>query len=263
MRRAQRHGGGEVIDRLRDDARPVDRIDAGQAHAVAEGVVIEHRLHQRLAIVEGAFDRERVHVFIRRRGHHAPLHLGNAAVREQHHHVDLGAAAERLDRGAAGVARSCDHDGGALAALTQHVVHQPRHQLHGEVLEGERRPVKQFEHEQARPELGERRGRRMAERAVGLARHAGEIGLRRCRRRRRGGSPRPRPRRKACRQNRRSFATSSAGPRFRAHKGRRRGPAPRASPRQNRVPGPRPALRYNALNKLYFLSRPGAVTAAH
>ena len=99
-------------------------------------------------------------------------------MREQHHDVDLGAAAEGLDRGAAGVARSRDHDGRALAALAQHVVHQPRDELHGEVLEGERRPVKQLEHEQARPELGERRDRRMAEGAVGLARHAGEIGLR-------------------------------------------------------------------------------------
>ena len=60
----------------------------------------------------------------------------------------------------------------------QHVVHQPGDQLHGEVLEGERRPVKQLEHEQAGAELRERRGRRMAERAVGLARHAGEIGFR-------------------------------------------------------------------------------------
>ena len=30
--------------------------------------------------------------------------------------IDLGAAAERLDRGAAGIARGRDHDGAALAA---------------------------------------------------------------------------------------------------------------------------------------------------
>ena len=59
----------------------------------------------------------------------------------------------------------------------QHMVHQPRHQLHREVLEGERRAVKQLEHEQAGAELHERHGRRMAEGAIGLARHAGEIGL--------------------------------------------------------------------------------------
>ena len=64
MRRAERDRGGEVIDHLRDDARPVDRVDAGQPHAVAEGVMIEHRLHQRLAIVERAFDRERMDVVV-------------------------------------------------------------------------------------------------------------------------------------------------------------------------------------------------------
>ena len=98
-------------------------------------------------------------------------------MREQHDHVDLRAAAERLDRGAAGVARGRDHDGGALAALTQRMIHQPRQQLHRQILEGERRPVEQLEHEQAGAELHERRGRRMAEGAVGLARHAREIGL--------------------------------------------------------------------------------------
>ena len=99
-------------------------------------------------------------------------------MREQHYDVDLGAAAERLDRGTAGVARRCDNDGRALATLQQHVVHQPRNELHGEVLEGERRSVEQFEHEQAGRQLDQRRGRRMTEGAVGLARHAGKIGFR-------------------------------------------------------------------------------------
>ena len=98
-------------------------------------------------------------------------------MRKQHHDVDLGAAAERLDRGAAGVARRGDDDGGALGALLQHVIHQPRQQLHRQILEGERRPVEQFEHEQAGAELDQRHGGGMAEGAVGLLRHAREIGL--------------------------------------------------------------------------------------
>ena len=36
VRRAERHRGGEVIDGLRHDAGPVDRIDAGQMHALAK-----------------------------------------------------------------------------------------------------------------------------------------------------------------------------------------------------------------------------------
>ncbi len=59
----------------------------------------------------------------------------------------------------------------------QHVIHQPGDELHRQILEGERRPVEQLEHEQAVAELHQRRGRRMAEGAVGLLRRAGEIGL--------------------------------------------------------------------------------------
>ena len=112
-----------------------------------------------------------------RRRHHAPLHLGNAAVRKQHDEVDLTAIAERLDGGAAGIAGGRDHDGAALAARGQRMVHQPRQKLHRQVLEGERRPVKQFEHEGVHAELRQRRDRGMAKIAVGLARHAGEIGF--------------------------------------------------------------------------------------
>ena len=56
-------------------------------------------------------------------------------------------------------------------------------ELHRDVLEGERRAVEQLQHEQVGAELRQRRDRRMAEGAVGLARHAGEIGVRQTRRR--------------------------------------------------------------------------------
>ena len=251
MRRAERDRGGEIIDRLRHDARPVDGIDAGEPHPVAEGVVIEHRLHQRLAVVEGAVDGDRVHVGVGRRGHHAPLHLGDAAVGEQHHHVDLGAAAEGLDRGAAGIAGCGDHDGGALAALDQHVVHQPGDELHRQVLEGERRPVEQLEHEQAGAELGRAASPPDGGRCRRPPAPCGRGRRRRCRRRRRAAAPRPPPRRRAGRRSPRSGrAPAPATPR--ARKGRRRGPDPRASPRRNRAGRPRPGLRHNALIRLYF-----------
>ena len=88
------------------------------------------------------------------------------------------AAAERLDRGAAGVARGRHHDGGALAARRQRVVHQPRQELHGHVLEGERRTVEQLEQEGAGAELRDRHHRGMPEGAVGLARQPRQVGLR-------------------------------------------------------------------------------------
>ncbi len=98
-------------------------------------------------------------------------------LREQHDEIDLTAIAERLDGGAAGIARGRHHDGPALAARGQHMIHQPRQKLHRQILEGERRPVEQFERKRIHAELRQRRDRGMAKIAVGLARHAGEIGL--------------------------------------------------------------------------------------
>ena len=139
--------------------------------------MIEHRLHQRLAVVEGAFDRERVHVAVRHARHHPPLHLGDAAMRIEHDEIDAAQAAKRLDRGAAGIAGGRDDDGRARATTRQRMIHQAREQLHRDVLEGERRPVKQFQHEAARPDLGQRRHRRMAEARIGVVGHAGELGV--------------------------------------------------------------------------------------
>ena len=61
-------------------------------------------------------------------------------------------------------------DGDALAARGQHAVHQPRQQLHGHVLEGQRRPVEQLQHPQVAVDLHQRRHGRVAEAGVGVAR---------------------------------------------------------------------------------------------
>ena len=185
VRRAERHRGDEIVDDLRDDARPVDRVDGREPHAVAERVVVEQRLHERLAVVEGAVDRHRMDVVVGWRRHHPALHVGDAAVRIEHDEIDALGAAEGLDRGAAGIARGRDHDGGAVAALLERVVHQPRQELHREVFEGERRPVEEFEHERVWSDLDQRGDGRMAEGRVGLARHAAEFGRRQARARER------------------------------------------------------------------------------
>ena len=54
--------GGHVVNRLRGDPRPVDRVHGGQPAFRAEPGVAEHRLHQSLAIVEGPFDGDVVDV---------------------------------------------------------------------------------------------------------------------------------------------------------------------------------------------------------
>ena len=68
----------DVVDDLASDPRPVDRVDRRQRIAVAEREVVEQRLHQVLAVVEGAFDGDVVDVG-RQHGRHLPaLHLGDA-----------------------------------------------------------------------------------------------------------------------------------------------------------------------------------------
>ena len=209
-RRAERDRGGEIIHHLGDDPRPVDRIDARQRDRVAKAVMVEQPLHDRLAIVEGAFDRQRVNIAGAGGRHHPPLHVGDAAVRKQHDQIDIVETGKRIDRGAAGIARGRDHDGGALRALRQHVIHQPRDQLHRHVLERQGRAVKQLQHELIGTDLVERHHRRMAERGIGLVGHAAEIGIRRFRRRQTGGSPRPRLPNRVGRKTRRWFPAQAA-----------------------------------------------------
>ena len=59
-RRAKRHRGGEVINNLRHDTRPIDGIHTREARPIAECMVIEHTLHHRLTVVECALDRQRM-----------------------------------------------------------------------------------------------------------------------------------------------------------------------------------------------------------
>ena len=115
--RAERDRAGEVIDDLRGDARPVDRIDAREAAARRESArSLNRAFTMRLAIVERALDRERMDVRRVDRRHLPALHLRHAPMRVEDEDVDLIEALERLDRGAAGIARGRADDGGARAS---------------------------------------------------------------------------------------------------------------------------------------------------
>ena len=174
VRAAERDGGREVVDDLGDDPGPVDGVDAGQSEAVAEGVVVEHRLHQGLAVVERTFHRNGVDVG-RRDGRHLPaLDLRDAAVRVEDDDVDPVEPAKGLDRSAAGIARGRADDRRTAPALGQHMVHEPGEELHGDVLERQGRPVEQLLDEEVIAELDERCDGRMREGAVRLLEHAAQ-----------------------------------------------------------------------------------------
>jgi hypothetical protein len=70
--------------------------------------------------------------------------------------------------GCAGIAGGGADDRRPGNLSPQRAVHQPRHHLHGEVLEGERRTVKQLEQPARRRNLPERRDSRMMEAGIGL-----------------------------------------------------------------------------------------------
>jgi len=88
VRGAERDSRHEVVGHLGHDPGPVDGVDARQLHPVAEGVIVEHPLHESLAVIERAVDGNRMDIPLTRRGHHAPLHVGNPPSRIEDHHVD-------------------------------------------------------------------------------------------------------------------------------------------------------------------------------
>src|SRR3546814_11268752 len=95
--RAEPHGGIDIIDDLRHQPGPVDRIDRRQIVPPGKGAIVEHRLHQRLRIVTAAVDGDSVAVGGPERRHLTALHVGLAALRLQHDDVDLIAPRARVD----------------------------------------------------------------------------------------------------------------------------------------------------------------------
>src|SRR5262249_57420995 len=107
-----------------------------------------------------------------------PLHVKNRGVRKTHEQPRPHATAKALARTPASIPGSCDHDGRALSARREHLIHESAKELHRQILERERGSVKQFEYEIAHAELHQRSDRRMAKPAVRLPRHAGEVAFR-------------------------------------------------------------------------------------
>ena len=124
--------------RLRDDPRPIDRIDAGERGNGSEGVVIEQPF-----TIAGSLQGASIAsawTLSSRRWSSCAAARRDASMREQHEDVGADAPAEGFDRSAPVSPRS-RHDRGALAARGQHMsIRRPRSCMQS--LEGERRPWK-------------------------------------------------------------------------------------------------------------------------
>ena len=95
MRRAERDGAREIIDRLRDDARPVDRIDPGEPDALAEAACRETAVSESLcASSKEPCKRDGVDIVVSDRRHLLALHVGDAAMRIEDEDVDAVQARE-------------------------------------------------------------------------------------------------------------------------------------------------------------------------
>ena len=124
---------------------------------------MKHRLDQRLAIVERAFDGNVVNIGIKHRRHLATLHIGDAALRMQDENIRRVAALECLDCGGTCVAGSRADDRDTPAALCQNMVEKAREDLHRHVLEGQCRSVKKLEQPVIRTCLPQRHNCAVAE----------------------------------------------------------------------------------------------------
>ena len=120
---------------------------------VGEGVVSKNRLDRGLTVVEVALDREHGQVVPGLGDHLALLDGGDPTAGVAHGYLGMRAVREPRQRSHAGVARGGhqDEEVAVAAALRprqlQGLREEEGHALEGHVLEGQRRPVPQFQRE--------------------------------------------------------------------------------------------------------------------
>ena len=145
LRQVEREVRLDVVHALRQHARPVDGVDRADVVAGLVGGVGIDGFDEVLAVVEDAFDGDVVDVRVLQAVHLCLLEGAHAAMRREHEDVDAGFAAHGVFGGGAGVAAGSAEDVQPLVARFQHVFHRVAEELHGDVLEGERGAVGEFE----------------------------------------------------------------------------------------------------------------------
>ena len=137
-------------------------------------MVVEHRFDDVLAIIKRAIERDVVHIVIKHCGHLPALHWGGAALWMKNEDVGGVAPAKRLDSRRTGVTRSRAHNRGLEAALGKDVIDHAAQELHGDVLEGERRSVKQLKDEVVGLQLDQRGYRGVPKGSIGFTQNGFE-----------------------------------------------------------------------------------------
>ena len=224
---------GKVIDHLRQQARPVDRIDRADLVLALELQVVGDGLDHVLAVVEHALDGDVVDVGVQQAEHLRLLERAHAPVRAGHEDAHALLAAHGVFGRAAGVAAGGAQDVELFAAARQFVLEQVAQQLHRHVLEGQRGAVGQgFEVEAGLPAASAARSRACRRPPRCRSCRRSRAGRRRECRRCRATAPRtPARRSRGCRGSR---ASAAAWPRR---------PADRRSGRYRPPSGARPSSR--------------------
>ena len=168
---AQGRSCDEIISRLSRNPRPIDRIDPGQGNVRLEGFVAEQALHNGLTVIKVALHRQAGDVGVRRRGHEASLNRAYTTIRKQNHDLDVLGAPKGFNRCAASIPGRGRDNGHGLAALGQSMVIKPGQELHGHVLEGERRAAIQLQQEAVGIQLHQRRDGGRVKARIGQAGH--------------------------------------------------------------------------------------------
>ena len=132
----------EVVDDLRRNPRPVDRVDGADAIFPLERGIGADGLDQVLAIVEHAADRDVENVGVGKREHLRGLKRAHFPQGREHEHGDAALAPHRVFCSGTGVARRRADNVERRALPPQHVLEQIAEQLHRDILERQRRAVR-------------------------------------------------------------------------------------------------------------------------
>ena len=145
FRQVEREVGFDVVHALCQHARPVDGVHRADVVAALVGGIGIDGFDEVLAVVEDAFDGDVVDVRVLQAVHLCLLEGAHAAMRREHEDVDARFAAHGVFGGRAGVTAGGAEDVQPLVARFKHVFHRVAEELHGDVLEGERGTVGEFE----------------------------------------------------------------------------------------------------------------------